>query len=75
MIEVESILNQHSILSFTRESARKAAEKGAELKDKGIQIEVRDLFNASICLVRKMPILTKNKTHYERIKDLTVLTP
>ena len=75
IIEVESLLDQHSILTFTRESARKAAEKGAELRAEGIPIEIRDLFNASICLTRKIPILTKNKTHYERIKDLTVLTP
>ena len=75
IIEVESLLDQHSILSFTRESARKAAEKGAELRAQGIPVDIRDLFNASICLTRKIPILTKNKTHYERIKDLTVLTP
>lgn len=75
IIEVESLLDQHSILNFTRESARKAAEKGAELRAKGMQIEIRDLLNASICLTRGMPILTKNKTHYERIKELTVLTP
>ena len=75
IIEVESLLDQHSILTFTRESARKAAEKGAELRAEGIPVEIRDLFNASICLTRKIPILTKNKTHYERIKDLTVLTP
>ena len=74
-IEVESLLDQHGILAFTRESARKAAEKGAELRAEGLPIEIRDLFNASICLTRKIPILTKNKTHYERIKDLTVLTP
>jgi len=75
IIEVESLLDQHSILNFTSESARKAAEKGAELRAEGIPVEIRDLFNASICLTRKIPILTKNKTHYERIKDLTVLTP
>ena len=75
IIEVESLLDQHSILTFTRESARKAAEKGAELRVEGIPVEIRDLFNASICLTRKIPILTKNKAHYERIKDLTVLTP
>lgn len=75
IIEVESLLEQHGILNFTHESARKAAEKGAELRSEGIPIEIRDLFNASICLINKIPILTKNKVHYERIKDLTVLTP
>lgn len=74
-IEVESLLDQHNILTFTHDSAKKAAEERAGLKTKGAPIEIRDLFNASICLLKKTPILTRNKTHYERIKDLTVLTP
>jgi len=73
--EVESLLDQHNTLDFTHESARKAAEKGAELKIKGIPIEIRDLFIASICLTNKLSLLTRNKSHYERIKDLTVLMP
>jgi len=75
IIEVESLLDQHNILNFTRESAKRAAEKGAELREKGISIEIRDLFIASICLINKISILTMNKAHYEMIKDLTVLTP
>ena len=75
IIEVESLLDQYNILNLTREIAKKAAEKGAGLRAKGIQIDIRDLFNASICLARKIPILTKNKTRYERVRDLTVLTP
>jgi len=74
IIEVESLINQHKILAFTHESAKEAAEKGAKLKLEGIPVELRDLFNASICLSRKIPILTMNKAHYERIKELMVLT-
>ena len=74
-IEVESLLNQHEILAFTRDSAKKAAEKGAELRLKGALVDIRDLLNASICLTKKIPILTKNKAHYERIPELMVLTP
>ena len=75
IIEIESLLDQYNILNLTRETAKKAAEKGAGLRAKDIQINIRDLFNASICLARKTPILTKNKTRYERVRDLTVLTP
>jgi len=74
-LEVESLLHQHEILAFTLDAARKAAEKGAQLKEKGTPIEIRDLLNASICLNNKIPILTRNKAHYEKIEDLTVLTP
>jgi len=74
-LEVESLLHQLKILDFNRESAEKAAEKGAELKAKGEPIDIRDLFNASICLTTNIPILTKNKKHYQRIRELKVLTP
>jgi len=71
IIEVESLLNQHEILAFDRDSANEAAE----LRVKGAVVEIRDLLNASICLSRKIPILTKNKAHYERIPILRILTP
>jgi len=74
-MEVESLLDQQSILAFSREEARKAAEKGAELRAKGAMVEIRDLFNASICLTKRIPILTRNKAHYERITELVVETP
>ena len=73
--EVESLLDQHKILAFNRYEAEKAAEKCAELRVKGALVEIRDLFNASICLSKKIPILTKNKPHYERITGLVVETP
>jgi len=73
--EAESFLDQVGILSFSRLEAGKAAEKGAELKKKGAIVEVRDLFNASICLSKRIPILTGNRTHYERISGLAVQTP
>jgi len=75
IIEVESLLNQHEILAFARNDANEAAKKGAEFKAKGATVEIRDLLNASICLSRKIPILTRNKTHFERIKELAVITP
>lgn len=75
IVQVESLLNQHEILAFARDSANEAANKGAKLRVEGTIVEIRDLFNASICLSRKIPILTKNKAHYERIPELTILTP
>ena len=74
-IEVESLLNQHEISAFDHDSVEEAAEKGVELRAKGVPVEIPDLLNASICLSRKTPILTKNKAHYERITELRVLAP
>lgn len=75
VIEAESLIDQHETLPFDRDSADEAAERGAVLRAKGAEVEIRDLLNASICLSRKIPILTKNRIHYERITDLRVLTP
>ena len=75
VLEVESLLHQLKILNFNWESAEKAAEEGAELKAEGVPIGIRDLFNASICLATNIPILTKNKRHYQRIRELKILTP
>jgi len=75
IIEVESLLNQHGILAFDRDGANESAKKGAELRIKGAMMEIRDLLNASICLSRKIPILTKEQAHYERITELRLLTP
>jgi len=73
--EVQSLLDQCGLLLFDRGSAEKAAEKGAELRLKGHTLDVRDLLNASICLSKSMPILTKNRAHYERVSGLAILTP
>nr|MDO8080136.1 type II toxin-antitoxin system VapC family toxin [Candidatus Freyarchaeota archaeon] len=75
VMEVESLLDQYNVLSFTRDSAKRASDKGAELRVKGSSIEIRDLFNATICLSKDIPLLTRNKAHYERIKELKVLAP
>jgi len=75
MLEAESLLGQHKILDFALDSAKEAARKGAELKAKGTMVEIRDLLNASMCLSKNIPILTKNRAHYEKITELTVLTP
>jgi len=73
--EVQSLLDQCGLLLFDRDSAEKAAEKGAELRLKGHALDIRDLLNASICLSKNMAILTKNRAHYEKVDGLTVLTP
>lgn len=60
--EVESLINQHKIVAFNRESASMAAERGAELKIEGTQLEIRDLFNAYICLTEKNPNINKQQS-------------
>lgn len=68
--EVASLLEYHEIIPFDKPSAKSAARIGAELRKAGKAIEIRDLFNASICVSHDMPILTRNTSHYKRIKEL-----
>lgn len=71
--EARSLIEQQCILPFDKPAAVKASEIGAELRQHGKEIEIRDLFNASICLTQNFPLLTRNKTHYERVAGLELL--
>jgi len=72
--EVQSLLDQHEISSFDADAAHVASDIGTELRKKGQTMEVRDLLNASICVAKHLPVLTKNKSHYERVPALRIAT-
>lgn len=74
ILELRSLFEQHPILPFDEASAEHASEVGAELRVKGESIEIRDLFNASICLRQNLAILTRNKNHYARVPGLKVIS-
>lgn len=74
VLQVRSILEKHGLLTLDLSGAESAAAILADLRTKGKIIEIRDLFNAAICLSRNMPLLTRNKRHYERVAGLRVLT-
>ena len=72
--EARSLIEQQSrVYPFDRSAADKASEIVAELRRLGKEIEIRDLFNASICVNQSIPLLTRNKDHYQRIKSLKLL--
>ena len=73
--EAESLIEQHMVLSLDKAAATTASQVASGLKTRGLGVEIRDLFNCSVCLTNKIPILTSNKTHYERIPDLSVISP
>lgn len=72
--EAKSLIEQQDrVLSFDKKSAEKASELGAELRRNGKGLEIRDLFNASICITEVIPLLTRNKNHYSRVTGLKLL--
>ncbi len=72
--EAKNLVEQQtSIYPFDKSAADAASELGAELKRQGRQIEIRDLFIASICISRGIPLLTRNKDHFQRVPALKLL--
>ncbi|QKJ31218.1 type II toxin-antitoxin system VapC family toxin [Mucilaginibacter mali] len=71
--EIDTLLKNLTILSFTEDIAVKAAEIFLQLKAENKLIEFRDIFIAATCLVERLPIATLNKKHFQRIKTLKVV--
>jgi len=71
----EEFLGQMEVVDFDYESAVEAGRVLADLRKRGEPIEIRDLFVACVCKVKKMPLVTRNVKHYRRIRGLKVLTP
>lgn len=72
--EAKSLIDQqHEVFPFDGTSADKASEISAELNRTGRGIEIRDIFNASICICRGIPLITRNKEHYRRVPSLKLI--
>jgi tRNA(fMet)-specific endonuclease VapC len=72
--EAKSFMEQqHHVFAFDGRAAEKASEISAQLNRLGAGIEIRDLFNAAICVDQDIPILTRNKNHYQRVEGLKIL--
>lgn len=61
-----------NVLEFDRESAILAGEIEAELTNQGNKIELMDVMIAAICIENNEPLVTRNKKHFERIKELKI---
>ena len=42
----------------------------SELRREQKQIEIRDLFIGAICIENNAPLITRNVSHFERMKNL-----
>ncbi len=78
--DVKSFLLWVTVLPFDAESAKIAAEIDVTLHKKGKPIGLRDVFIAAICWKNKIPIITRNITHFNLIAKeteykLKILTP
>ena len=57
-------------IEFNSLAAEMAGEIDAHLKKTGTRIGVRDVLIASVCIVNRIPLYTKNTSHFSRITGL-----
>ena len=60
-------------LPFDEKVSIEAAKIYHQLRTDNKMIEFRDIFIAATCIVNKIPLLTLNKKHFNRIKSLELI--
>lgn len=72
--EAVKLLERLELIPFDLASSRKAGELTAELREKGKPIDYRDAMIAGIAIENDLTLVTRNKSHFSRIKNLKLET-
>lgn len=72
METVEKLLWGIPILPFTDDAAIIAAKEQNRLRKKNQQIDIRDLFIASIAIANDLPFVTLNEKHFNHFSSLRI---
>ena len=67
--ENDNRLEDYVTIPFNKDDGLLAAKMMKELRKIGMEIEFRDVMIASICINNKIRLLTRNKKHFERLKE------
>lgn len=67
---VRHLLRPMAVLPFEKETTELAASAGRRLASAGRSLPLADLAIAGICLSLDVPLLTRNRRHFERIDGL-----
>ncbi len=70
---VHHLVNEIPILPLTLDSSRAASEIWQRLQLKGISIGMADSLIAGIALVHDLPLMTRNRRHFEEIEGLQIV--
>jgi len=71
---INRLLKYVTVIPFDEAAAKKAAALHYALTSKGMDIGVKDAFIAAMCEVHKLPLLTRNVRHFNRIPGLKLLS-
>lgn len=73
--KITSLLSKLNVLPLDRKASIKAGEIAAKLIKEGKKIEETDCLIAAIAIINGInKIVTANKSHYERIKGIEVIS-
>jgi tRNA(fMet)-specific endonuclease VapC len=72
--QADELFNSLNVLDLTLECSRKSSEILSELLQIGKPIDLRDAIIASISLVNKRTLVTRNIKHFKRITGLSLET-
>jgi tRNA(fMet)-specific endonuclease VapC len=70
--DIEIIMGTLESLPLSTETAQKAGQLYLSLKKENLTLEIRDLFIGATAIIHKLPLLTFNKRHFERIKEISL---
>jgi len=68
--QASKLLERLTVFPLDLSSSRKAADISAKLVTKGQAIDFRDAMIAAIALENDLTLVTRNISHFKRIKDL-----
>ena len=71
----DELLGAMGILALDGLAAGRAATLHDSLIRRNLDIGIKDVLIAAICLAHKMPLLSLNERHFSRVAGLTVATP
>lgn len=67
------VLSSLTSLSWDDKSSEEAARIHVYLVKQGMDIGVKDILTAGICLSANLPLLTRNIDHFSRISELNIV--
>ncbi|MDH5603712.1 MAG: type II toxin-antitoxin system VapC family toxin [Cyclobacteriaceae bacterium] len=71
--DVKLLTDDIPVLPFNKQVAEKAGSIYQELRRSNKMIEFRDIFIAATALIHGLPVLSRNKKHFKRIKGLMLV--
>ena len=70
---VEQLLKLLDIVALDADAAAVSAQVRRDLQARGFDIGMGDSLIAGIALAKRLPLLTRNRRHFERVTDLKLI--